>query len=129
MTNLEKRYKTLSEAMFKTFVEGDVEAQVSLWAEGCTRTSIDAFGEHSVIQGQDAIREAAKGWASWKDLRLLKNEILSTSEEKGIGNAVVRWTGSDGREWSCDFIYVITLDENDRCVSYIEWNVVKPKGE
>lgn len=129
MMDLEKRYKAWSEAMLKTAIHGDVDAQVSIWAEDCTRTAIDAFGEHDMIQGRDAIREAAKSWASWKDLRILKNEILSAGEEKGIGNAVVRWTGGDGKEWSCDFIYMITLDKNDRCVSYTEWNVVKPKGE
>ena len=66
MTNLEARYKNWSEAAFKAFLESDVGAQVSIWAEGCTRTAIDAFGEHAVIHGQDAIREAAKNWASAK---------------------------------------------------------------
>lgn len=57
----------------------------------------------------------------------MKNELLSATEEKGIGNAVVRWTGGDEQEWACNYIYVITLDENNRCVSYTEWNVVKAR--
>lgn len=32
--------------------------------------------------------------------------------------------GGDGNEWAADFIYMISLDEDDRCVSYKEWNVV-----
>jgi len=128
MTELEKRYQVWSDAMFEAFVEGDVDAMVLLWAEDCTRTAIDAFGDHSVGRGKGEIREAAEGWASgFISPELLKNEILSANEEKGIGNAVIRWKGGDEKEWACNFMYVITLDEDSRCVSYTEWNVVESR--
>ncbi len=128
MTNQEERYQAWAEASFKTFVEGDVDAQVSLWAEDCTHTAIDAFGQHATRRGKAAVREAAEGWASGMHRpRLLKNELLSASEERGIGNAVLRWSGSDGKEWACNFIYMITLDQAGRCVTYMEWNVVESR--
>ena len=128
MTKLEERYKAWSEASEKAFLKGDVDAQVSLWAEDCTRTAIDAFGDHHTIQGREAIRISAEGWAKgFTNPKLLKNELLSATEERGIGNADVRWTGSDGKEWACNYIYMITLDEQGRCVSYTEWNVVKSR--
>ncbi|HSG44754.1 MAG TPA: hypothetical protein VLA72_16525 [Anaerolineales bacterium] len=128
MTKLEERYKTWIEASEKAFLEGDVDARVALWAEDCTRTVIDAFGEHRTIQGQEAIRKAAEGAAAGTLNRIvLKNELLSATDEKGIGNAEIRWTDTDGKEWACNYIYLITLDENNRCVSYTEWNVVNAK--
>lgn len=128
MTKLEERYKAWFDASNKILVAGDVDTYVSLWAEDCTRTTIDAFGDHHTIQGREAIRKEAEGWvAGMNNPQLLKNELLSATVEKGIGNAVVRWTLNDGREASCDFIYVITLDENGQCVSYTEWNVVKTR--
>lgn len=131
MTKLEERYKAWSESSFKAFLEGDVDAQVSLWAEDCTRTAIESFGEHHTIQGREAIRKEAEGWAAGaagsENLRLLKNERLSATEEKGIGNAVVRWTGRDGKEWACNFIYMITLADEGHCKSYTEWNVVNAR--
>ena len=56
--------------------------------------------------------------------QLLNNELLLANEERGIINAVIRWTGSDGNKWAVDFFYMISLDEDDRCVSYKEWKVV-----
>lgn len=127
METLEARYKVWSDTCFQAFMEGDVERQVSFWAENCTRTAIDAFGEHHVVHGLEQIRKLAEGWATAKDTRLLKNELLCASEERGIGNAEVRWKGKDRQEYACNFIYMLTLDEDGRCVSYIEWNVVRSR--
>ena len=127
MTKQEERYAAWSNAELQTIVDGDVEANVSLWAEDCTYTEIDAFGAHNTMHGREAIRNYIEGWVSIKNFRVLKNEVLSASEEKGICNHVVRWTGADGKEWSCDSVYMITLDTDDRCVSYTEWNVVKSR--
>ena len=128
MTKLEERYKAWTDAESQALIKGDVDALVSLWAQDCRHTAIDAFGEHHTIQGREAIRKAAEGWVNdLSNPRLLKNVLLSASDEKGIGNAEVRWTGSDGKEWACNYIYMISLDEQDRCVSYTEWNVVKSR--
>ena len=129
MTKQEERYLAWSNALFGGLLDGDVDAQVALWAEDCTHTEIDAFGEHHTVQGRAAIRKLAEDWVTWKNFRVLKDEVLIASEEKGVGNAVVRWTSSDGKEMSCDHIYMITLDSDDRCVSYTEWNVVRAKEE
>jgi len=127
MTNLENFYNTWREASFQAVINGDVDRQVSLWAEGCTRKAIDAFGDHHVIQGKEGIRELYNNWKSVKDWHLLYNELLSASKERGIGNAEVRWKNKDGEEYACNFIYMISLDEDGRCVSYTEWNVVRSR--
>ena len=130
MTKLEKRYQTWGDASFEAYVKEDVEAEVSLWAENCTFTVIDAFGEHQIIQGKAAHRKYVEDWVSrTNNFQILKNEILSASQEKGIGNAIVRWTGSDGNEFSCNFIYMMTLDADNRCTSFAEWNVVKKREQ
>ena len=128
MPKLEERYNAWIDASFKAIIQGDVDTQTSLWAENCTRTEIEAFGDHYTIQGKDAIRKESEGLVTvFTNPKIVKNELLSASQEKGIGNAVVRWTTKDGREASCNFIYVITLDEEGHCVSYTEWNVVKAR--
>ena len=128
MTGSKKRYQSWSDSSFNAYVEEDVEAEVSLWAEDCTFTVIDAFGEHQIRKGIAAHRKYVEDWvANTNDFRLLKNDILSASEEKGIGNAVVRWTGSNGKEWGCDFIYQVSLDADGRATSFKEWNVVRPR--
>jgi len=126
-TKPENRYLAWSQAVFQAFTDGDTEGQLAHWAENCTRTAIDPFGEHHVVKGKDAILELAEIWATVNDMRLLKNEILSVSDERGIGNANVRWTGKDGEEYACNFIYIITLDEEDKCTNYTEWNVVRSR--
>jgi hypothetical protein len=128
MKNQKARYQAWSDSIMQAWSEGDTSSIDNLWAEKCTRTSIDAFTDHDTISGRDDLRDLLIRWASgMKNPRLLKNEILSASEEKGIGNAKVGWTTGDGKEWACDFIYLISLDENDRCVSYTEWNVVQSR--
>ena len=128
MTNLEERYIAWNDAYLTAFANGDVEGVVALWAEDYTHTEINAFGEHTIKQGPTAVREYAEAWMSWaEDVQILKNELLGVGDGKGILNAELRWTRSDGKEYACNHICVIRLDEDDRCVSYTEWNVVKSR--
>lgn len=129
MTNLEKRYKMWSDAMMKAFIEGDGDKQITFWADNYKWMNIDAFGEHHTRQGQEEIRKGTPENWGMNNLRLLKNELICASKEKGVFNAIIRWTGHDSKEWASDFIYVITLDEDSRCVSYTEWNVVRTREE
>ena len=127
MMNLEKRYKMWGDAMMKAFIDGDGDKQISFWTDNYKWMNIDAFGEHHIRQGWDAIRQGTPENWGMNNLRLLKNELICASEEKGVFNAIIRWTDGDNKEWASDFIYVITLDENDRCTSYTEWNVVRAR--
>lgn len=122
-----ERYLAWSQASINAFVDRDVDMQVSLWNKACTRTAIDAFGDDNTVQGREALRKMAQKWATVDSLRLLKNELLSATEEQGIGNALVRWKEGEGKEYACNSIYIVTLDDEDRCVSYTEWNVVKSR--
>ena len=127
ITKQEERYKAWSESAFKAFIEGDVDVPQTLLAENYKWMNIDAFGEHHISQGPEAILQmTAENWGM-KNPRLLKNELICASKEKGVFNAIIRWTDGDNKEWASDFIYVITLDENDRCTSYTEWNVVNSR--
>ncbi|MEJ2350161.1 MAG: hypothetical protein P8Y03_10285 [Anaerolineales bacterium] len=74
-----------------------------------------------------SMRAYLQSFSTIRNARLLKNEILSSSAERGIGNARVSWTDGDGKTWACDFIYEITLDSSGRCNFYKEWNVIRSK--
>lgn len=124
----EERYRTWGDAMLQAFADGDVEVMASKWAEDGSWTSIDPFGEHRTRQGREAIYEAMQEmFAQTEQRHVLKNELLSATEERGILNAWVEWKAEDGAEVACNFIYVVALDEDDRSISYQEWNVVDSK--
>jgi ketosteroid isomerase-like protein len=123
-TNRE-RYQAWADAMFQALVDGDVEVMALKWADDGSYTSIHPFGEHTTRRGRQAIRQAVTEMTEQAhDLQVLKNEVLSASDERGILNAWVKWTTDDGTEFACDFIYIVALDEANRCTSYQEWNVV-----
>jgi hypothetical protein len=124
----EQRYKTWGDAMLQAFADGDVEVTASKWAEDGSYTSIDPFGEHITRQGREAIYEAMEEmFARTEQRHVLKNELLSAADERGILNAWVKWKAEDSAEVSCNFIYIVALDEDNRCISYQEWNVVDSK--
>ena len=129
MTTTIKQYQAWSDGCFKAFAEGDVEKQMGMWAENCTHTIIDAFGEHHVKKGRAAMRESAENWGTVKTIQVLKNEIFGVGDGEGIGNAEVRWTTSDGKDWACNFVYVITLNGKGQCAAYKEWNVVTSRDK
>lgn len=126
MNKSDDRYQVWSDAAFQSWADGDVDAQGALWAENATRQAIHPFDESQILRGREAIIE---GYSQWKptDVRILKNEILSSSPDYGIGNARAEWVEDDGKIWACDWIYKITLDAHDLCTSYQEWNVVRSK--
>jgi len=53
-----------------------------------------------------------------------KDTRLGTS---GILRAWVSWTDKDGQQWACNYINIVSLDENDKCTKYMEWNVADVK--
>lgn len=67
MTKQEERYKAWVEASEKAFLEGDVDAQVSIWAEDCTRTAIAAFGD--IIRSRGARQFAKQPRVGRRDLK------------------------------------------------------------
>ena len=130
MAKQKDRYKAWGEASMNAWLEEDVEAQMELWAEDCTYTAVDPFGEHSMFQGREAFRQSFERMsANWSNKKLIENEILSANKERGIFHTWVSWTAKDGKEWACTYINIVSLDENDQCTEYTEWNVVKAKED
>jgi len=127
LTNVEERYRMWSDAMMKAFIDGDGDKQATLWADNYKWMNIDAFGNHHTRQGKEEIRKGTPENWGMINPHLLKNELICANKEKGVFNAIIRWIGHDGKEWATNFIYVVTLDENDCCVSYTEWNVMKAR--
>lgn len=128
MTSNEDRYKNFMDVLLQALSDDDVDAWEAGWADDCTHQEIDPFDEGPYLRGRAAMRKLGESYVG-KGFRVLKNEMLSSDAERGIGNARVTWTGTDGRQRACDFIYRITLDADDRCTSYEEWNVVRAKDE
>jgi len=124
------RYKAWGDASMKAWQEDDVEAQMELWADGCTYTAAHPFGEHSESQGLEAFRRSFEGMtANWSDKKLIENQLLSANKERGIFHTWQSWVSKDGSEWACTFINIVSLDENDRCTKYKEWNVAKTRED
>ena len=128
MAKQKERYKAWGEAHMNAWVKGDVEAEMDFWAEDCAYMSVNPFGEHSAVQGREAIRQDFESMsANWSNKKLMENEVLSANKERGIFHTWVSWTSKDGKEWACTYINIVSLDENDKCTKYTEWNVVKAK--
>lgn len=126
MNKGDNRYQKISDAMFQSWTKGDSVTAESLWAENATRLAVDPFDQNEPLRGRAAIIEALEAWKD-SHAKILKNKILCSNSDYGIGNARAQWKGQDGNIWACDFIYKITLDSNDQCVAYQEWNVVRSK--
>lgn len=126
MTKGKDRYQKWSDAAFQSWANGDSATAESLWAENATRLAVDPFDENEPLRGRTTIIETLKAWKV-SDAKILKNKILCSNSDYGIGNARAQWKGQDGKIWACDFIYKITLDSNEQCTSYQEWNVVGSK--
>lgn len=126
MSKHEDRYQAWSDTAFQSWADGNSDIQEFLWAEDATRLSIHPFDESDTTRGRSAIMERFNQWKV-SDAKMLKNEILSSGPDYGIGNARAEWQEKDGKIWACDWIYKITLDSNDQCTSYQEWNVVHSK--
>ena len=128
MVKQKDRYKAWGEALMNAWLEGDVEAEMDLWAEDCTYTAVDPFGEHSTAQGRDALRQGSENMAAnWSNKKLIEHKVLSANKERGIFHTWVSWTSKDGREMACTYINIVSLDENDQCTKYTEWNVAKAR--
>ena len=126
MTKSDDRYQARSDAAFQSWADGDSAIQESLWAEDATRLSVHPFDKSETALGRTAIMTKFNEWKV-SGAQMLKNEILSSGLDYGIGNARAEWKEKDGKIWACDWIYKITLDSNDQCTSYQEWNVVQSK--
>ena len=125
MTNSEVRYKPFMDRSMKALSDGDVDTFTSLWSEDCSHQSIDPFDQGEIVQWRKAMRAYAGAWSGVVNFQVLKNQILSVDSEGSIGNARIKWTTNDGTQWACDFIYQITLNADNLCTSYKEWNVVR----
>ena len=124
------RYRRWGEAEMNAWLLGDVEASVDCFSEDCTRVSVNPFGNHKIIQGREALREAYGDKASyWYNRKLISFEVLSANKERGILHSWKSWTNKEGQDMACNYISIIKLDRNDRCTDYSEWNVVKAKEE
>jgi hypothetical protein len=125
-----ERYGAWGEAMMNAWVEGDVEAAMEGWAEDCTTTAVDPFGNHRTSQGLEAVRQGLEHMATkWSNRKLIENKVLSANKKRGILHTWTSWTSGDGQEMACTFINILSLDKNDRCSKYTEWNVVKKKKD
>ena len=129
MNKTNDRFQTWSDAAFTAWRNGDSDAHLSLWAEDATHLAINPFDESEPLRGRSAIVKDFDGWSAIEGKQLLKNEILSSGTEHGIGNARASWKGKDGKTWACDWIYLVNLDSNDMCTSYQEWNVVRSRED
>ena len=129
MKDHNERYKTWSDASIKAWCNKDVNAQLLLFVEHSSYQAADPFDQNEILRGKSALRDYLQSFSSIKDACMLKNEILSSSADVGIGNARVSWKSESDQTWACDFIYVITLNLDDQCTSYKEWNVVRPMEE
>ena len=130
MVKQKERYRIWEESFAKAWVSGDMEAMMACWAEECSHTAVDPFGEHKTTTGREAIRALyAQKAASREDKKLIEHEVLSANKERGILHRWVSWTNEDGQEWACTHINIVQLDEHDRCTKYTEWNVAGPKED
>jgi hypothetical protein len=124
------RYQAWADAHIQAWAEGDVDAGMDSYSENCTYTAMNPFGDHRTVEGHEAMRQGEVAMAeNWSDKKVIKNEVLSANNERGILHTWVSWTVKDGKEWACTFINIIHLDENDKCTKYIEWNVAKVKED
>lgn len=94
MTDSQKRFEEWSEVMFKAFLEDVVSLGDSICADDYTWTAVNAFGEHEERRGRESLRGASAVRWGMHNARLLKNELLLADEDRGIYNAVIRWTGA-----------------------------------
>ena len=124
------RYRAWGEAEMNAWLAGDVEASVDCFSEDCSRVSVDPFGNHRIIHGREALREAYHQKSSdWHNKKLISIEVLSAKKERAILNSWKSWTNSVGQEMACNYINIVKLDQNDRCTEYMEWKVVKVRSE
>jgi hypothetical protein len=124
MSQNEDRYQRWSKTVYRALIDGDVPTVVSQWAEvGAYITTVPS-GDHRTLKGRRAIGEAMEAFVTQtRNRRVLHNELLSATADRGIFNIWLQWEGEDGAENACNFIVVATLDANGRCVSFQEWNV------
>jgi hypothetical protein len=124
----EDRYQTRSKAVYQALVDGDVQAVASQWVEDGAYISTEPFGNHRTLRGRKALTEAMVDFVTQtRNRRVLQNELLSATVERGIFNIWLKWERENGTEYACNFIVVTTLDADDRCVSFQEWNVAGAK--
>lgn len=130
MAKQKERYKAWAAAYAKAWVAGDVEAMMACWAQECSHTAVDPFGEHGTTTGREAIRALyANKSASRDNRKLIEHEVLSANKKRGILHRWVSWTSENGQEWACTHINIVHLDKNDQCTKYREWNVAWPKED
>ncbi len=124
------RYQTWADDHIQAWAGGDVAAGLDGYAENCTYTAMNPFGDHKKFEGHEAWRRSEEGMAAnWSNKKIIKNEVLSANKERGILHTWVSWTTRDDKEWACTFINIIHLDENDKCTKYTEWNVAEAKKD
>lgn len=114
MIQNDDRYQAWSDTAFQSWTDGDSAAMESLWAEDATRLSIDPFDENEPLRGRATIIKSLEAWKG-SDPKLLKNMILSSDSDYGIGNARAQWKGQDGRRQCSLTIFgdeIITLKSN-----------------
>jgi ketosteroid isomerase-like protein len=124
----EDRFQAWSNVVYQALVDGDVPGVVSQWAEDGAYISTTPFGDHRTLRCHRAIGEAMEAFVTQtRNRRVLQNELLSATADRGIFNIRLTWEGEEGTEYACNFIVVTTLDADDRCDSFQEWNVAGAK--
>jgi hypothetical protein len=130
MGKQKKRYLAWAESEMDAWLAGDVESSVACFSADGARISLDPFGDHSIVQGGQALRKAyEEKAANWHNKKVISLEVLSANEQRAVIHAWKSWTTSEGEEKACTYIQLVKLDKRDQCTEYREWNMVKIKNK